>query len=43
MTRPTYPFDVRSRDVWRIAVPASLAFITEPMVGIVDITVIGRG
>jgi MATE family multidrug resistance protein len=42
MTRPTYPFDVRSRDVWRIAVPASLAFITEPMVGIVDITVIGR-
>jgi MATE family multidrug resistance protein len=42
MTRPTHPFEVRGRDVWRIAVPASLAFITEPMVGIVDITIIGR-
>lgn len=29
-------------DVWKIALPASVAFITEPMVGIVDITVIGR-
>lgn len=42
MTRPTYPFDVRSRDVWRIALPASVAFITEPLVGIVDLTIIGR-
>jgi MATE family multidrug resistance protein len=42
MNRPTYPFDVRSRDVWRIALPASMAFITEPLVGLVDITVIGR-
>ena len=41
-SRPTYPFDVRSADVWKIALPASVAFITEPMVGIVDITVIGR-
>lgn len=40
--RPTYPFEVKSRDVWRIALPASFAFITEPLVGIVDITVIGR-
>jgi MATE family multidrug resistance protein len=40
--RPTYPFDVKSRDVLRIAVPAAIAFITEPMVGIVDTTVIGR-
>src|SRR5690606_4091853 len=31
-----------SRDVWRIALPASVAFITEPLVGLVDITVIGR-
>ncbi len=40
--RPSHPFEVRSRDIFRIAVPASIAFITEPMVGIVDTTVIGR-
>jgi multidrug resistance protein, MATE family len=28
--------------VWSIALPASFAFITEPLVGFVDITVIGR-
>jgi len=37
-----YPFDVRHADVWKIALPASVAFITEPLAGIVDITVIGR-
>lgn len=42
MTRQSYPFDVRSRDVFAIAVPASVAFITEPLAGLVDITVIGR-
>jgi len=42
VSRPTYPFDVRSKDVWRIALPASVAFITEPLAGLVDITVIGR-
>jgi Na+-driven multidrug efflux pump len=41
-TRPSYPFEVRSRDIFRIALPASVAFITEPLVGLVDITVIGR-
>jgi len=40
--RPSFAFTVTSRDVWRIALPASLAFITEPLVGFVDITVIGR-
>jgi MATE family multidrug resistance protein len=40
--RPSFPFEVRSGDVWRIALPASFAFITEPLVGFVDITVIGR-
>ena len=40
--RPSFPFTVTSRDVWRIALPASLAFITEPLVGFTDITVIGR-
>ena len=40
--RPQHPFIVRHADVWRIALPASVAFITEPLVGIVDITVIGR-
>jgi MATE family multidrug resistance protein len=42
LTRPTYPFEVRAADVWRIAIPASIAFITEPLAGLVDITVIGR-
>ncbi|HEY4200917.1 MAG TPA: MATE family efflux transporter [Devosiaceae bacterium] len=42
MSRPSYPFEVHSRDVWRIALPAALAFITEPMVGTVDIAVVGR-
>ncbi len=41
-TRPSFPFTVTSRDVWSIALPASLAFITEPLVGFTDITVIGR-
>lgn len=40
--RPQYPFTVRHADVWKIALPASVAFITEPLVGLVDITVIGR-
>lgn len=40
--RASYPFTVTSRDVWAIALPASFAFITEPLVGLVDITVIGR-
>lgn len=42
MARPSYPFTVRHRDVWTIALPATLAFITEPLAGIVDLTVIGR-
>ena len=40
--RPTFPFEVTRGDVLRIAIPASLAFITEPLVGFTDITVIGR-
>lgn len=36
------PFEVTHRSVWAIALPATLAFITEPLVGLVDITVIGR-
>lgn len=42
MARPSYPFTVRHRDVWSIALPATLAFITEPLAGLVDLTVIGR-
>jgi MATE family multidrug resistance protein len=41
-SRPTFPFAVSGRDILAIALPASIAFITEPLVGIVDITVIGR-
>lgn len=40
--RPQHPFDVRHADVWKIALPASVAFISEPLVGMVDITIIGR-
>ncbi len=40
--KPSYPFEVRHRDIWKIALPATLAFITEPLAGIVDMTVIGR-
>lgn len=42
LSRATYPFEVKSADVWRIALPASVAFITEPLAGLNDITVIGR-
>jgi len=42
MARPSYPFTVRHRDVWTIALPATFAFITEPLAGLVDLTVIGR-
>lgn len=42
LSRATFPFDVKSADIARIAVPASIAFITEPVAGLVDITVIGR-
>ncbi len=41
-TTTSYPFTVSHRDIFRIALPASLAFITQPLVGIVDIAVIGR-
>ncbi|MEQ1770029.1 MAG: MATE family efflux transporter [Devosia sp.] len=40
--RPSHPFTVTSRDVWAIALPAAFAFITEPLVGFTDITVVGR-
>jgi multidrug resistance protein, MATE family len=42
MNRSTDPFEVKSADIWRIALPASVAFITEPLAGLNDITVIGR-
>ncbi len=40
--RPVYAFEVRHSDIWKIALPATLAFITEPLAGLVDLTVIGR-
>lgn len=40
--RPQLPFSVGHRDVWRIALPACLAFITEPVSGLIHTTVIGR-
>ncbi|MBU1176188.1 MAG: MATE family efflux transporter [Alphaproteobacteria bacterium] len=40
--RPVHPFTIRHRDVWSIALPATFAFITEPLAGLTDLTVIGR-
>lgn len=42
MAKTIYPFEVKHRDIWSIALPATFAFITEPLAGLVDITVIGR-
>ncbi len=42
MSRPSHPFSVSHRDILTIALPASVAFITVPLVGIVDIAIIGR-
>lgn len=42
MASSVHPFEVRHRDLWAIAAPASIAFITEPVAGIIDTTVIGQ-
>lgn len=42
MSSSVHPFEVHHRDVWAIAVPASVAFITEPVAGIIDTAVIGQ-
>lgn len=42
MSSGIHPFEVRHRDVWAIAVPASVAFITEPLAGVIDTAVIGQ-
>ena len=39
---PVRPFDVTHRGVFRLAVPMTLAYISSPLVGIVDTAVIGR-
>jgi putative MATE family efflux protein len=36
------PFDVTNREVLRIAVPMTLAFLTTPLLGLTDIAVVGR-
>lgn len=40
--RTVHAFEVRHKDVWSIALPATFAFVTEPIAGLVDLTVIGR-
>ncbi|WP_404406284.1 MATE family efflux transporter [Pelagibacterium halotolerans] len=42
MSSQQHAFSVRSKDIWAIALPASLAFITEPVAGVVDTAVIGQ-
>lgn len=39
---PSRPFDVTNRMVFAIAAPMTLAFLTTPILGIVDTTVIGQ-
>lgn len=38
----SHPFSVSHRDVWQIAAPTAIAFSTTPLLGITDMTVIGR-
>jgi len=40
--RPSRPFEVTNRMVFAIAVPMTLAFLTTPILGIVDTAVIGQ-
>ncbi len=42
MTAKSYPFNVGHKDVWHIALPTAVAFVTEPLVGIADTTIVGR-
>ena len=41
-SRPVRPFEVTNGEVLRIAVPMTLAFLTQPLLGITDTAVIGR-
>jgi putative MATE family efflux protein len=36
------PFEVTHREIWRIALPMTLAFLTTPLIGITDTAVVGR-
>ncbi|MEM1318130.1 MAG: MATE family efflux transporter, partial [Pseudomonadota bacterium] len=42
MTLKTRPFEVTNRQVLAIAVPTTLAFISTPLLGLVDTGVVGR-
>jgi len=42
MNGKSYPFKVGHKDVWHIALPTALAFVTEPLVGIADTAIVGR-
>jgi MATE family multidrug resistance protein len=42
MAEKSYPFNVGHKDVWLIALPTAIAFISEPLVGIADTTIVGR-
>ncbi|GGE00706.1 MATE family efflux transporter [Aureimonas endophytica] len=39
---PPRPFEVTNREVLRIALPMTLAFLTQPLLGLTDTAVIGR-
>ncbi|MEP0508886.1 MAG: MATE family efflux transporter, partial [Aurantimonas coralicida] len=36
------PFAVTHRDVWKITLPMTLAFLTTPLIGLTDTAVVGR-
>ncbi|MGJ8527795.1 MATE family efflux transporter [Maritalea sp.] len=42
MSKKSHPFNVGHKDVWLIALPTAVAFVTEPLVGIADTTIVGR-
>jgi len=42
MSGKSFPFNVGHKDVWHIALPTAVAFVTEPLVGIADTAIVGR-
>src|SRR5512134_2723764 len=42
MTHPTRPFTVNHRLVFGLAAPMTLAYLTTPLLGVVDTAVVGR-
>ena len=42
MTQPVRPFIITHRSIFSLAVPMTLAYLTTPLLGLVDTAVVGR-